>query len=352
VSLRDFTSTILLVLFSSLAQASSIKGCPSEISNWGLRPSAESGINICSADGFISHPFKVRVGVVDTGVDPTHHILINHLESNHRIEGGFGWDVSSEDFDPKDYLGHGTHISGIITNVGNSAYGELNPISLLSVKWYSVHEAGDKKVALDRSTEALKYAIAKNVQIINYSAGGTGASKEEFALLKIAEKKGILVVVAAGNDGQLLGNGADDYNYYPAAYRLNNMISVGSVYQDGSLLRSSNFGPKIDMAAPGNQIWSSLPQDKFGFMTGTSQATAFVSGVAALLLSQNPKLKAVDLKAILEASVRKMDRLKGKVRLEGVVDAARALELLQSYTNKPVRKPLRSVAGKLIRKKK
>src|SRR5690606_10565083 len=117
----------------------------------------------------------------------------------------------------------------------------------------------------------------------------------------------------AGNDHNNTDD--EDKRYYPAAYTskgLKNIITVASIDQRNRLLPSSNWGSRsVDVAAPGDAILSTLPSGRYGKMTGTSQATAFVSGIAALLLSKNPSLTPQQLKDIIVRSAVKSLFLRG-----------------------------------------
>jgi subtilisin family serine protease len=116
------------------------------------------------------------------------------------------------------------------------------------------------------------------------------------------------------------------------------MISVASLDIRNSILPSSNWGAKsVDVAAPGENIYSTLPGGRYGYMTGTSQATAFVTGVAALLLSKDPTLTPKVIKQIIMASVDPIPGLKNKTLSGGKINAYSALKILQAR-NKPLAK--------------
>ena len=275
--------------------------------NWGLYNSVEHS-HIHAQDSMLltkgSH--KVIVGILDTGIDP------NHVELSHNIWSQteqniasfvYGWNFVTDTANPLDDHGHGTHIAGIIKAVSPK-------VALLPVKYYSDVNTGFQN--LRNTVRAIRYAVDRGVNIINYSGGGSKFSEEEYLALKYAESKGVLVVAAAGNEHQDTDK-AENY-YYPASYRLKNIISVASVDIHNQLLPSSNWGAKrVDVAAPGKNIYSTLPGNRYGYMTGTSQATAFVSGVAAQLKACNPKLTYVQIKSTIMSTVDKVSYLKGKV---------------------------------------
>ncbi len=309
---------------------------------------------------------NIVVAIVDTGVDKNHPEINSNLWKNAGETGAYidsqsgkikykendgvdndhngyaddvyGWDFTQDKCgdklcilgaEPQDEHGHGTHVAGIIGAAGNNGQGisGISPqVSLMILKYYDTHASGADN--LKNSIRALRYAVEHGAHIINYSGGGPQFVKEEFEILKQAERKGILVVAAAGNEGEDI----EKQQYYPASYELNNILSVASLNQKDELSSSSNYGGKVDVAAPGENIYSTLPlnKGKYGSMTGTSQATAFVTGIAALVLAQNQDWvghgAARRIKSKITHSVRKLEALKDKVISSGKVSAVSALQ--------------------------
>ena len=249
-------------------------------------------------------------------------------QNKSRDSGIFGWNFVNNQANPLDDHGHGTHVAGIIGAVANprtGVSGVAHRVSILPIKYYSDSNPGS--VNLRNTVRAIHYAIDKGARIINYSGGGPEFSEEEFLAIKRAESKGILVVSAAGNENQ--NTDLRENFYYPAAYRLKNIISVAATNIHNQLLTSSNWGKRsVDVAAPGENIYSTLPGGRYGTMSGTSQATAFVTGIAALLLSKNPSLKPEELKEIIMHSVDRFPQIEERVASGGRVNAYRALKLL------------------------
>lgn len=299
---------LLFLTFLSQALANDFR-----IHNWGLHNIVtNSHIEAIKAWGITTGSNKVVVAVVDTGLDVTHPFVKNNVLYSNNI---YGWDFTKNQSNPTDDHGHGTHVAGIITSVAPS-------VSIVAVKYYSASATGD--VNLKQSIKALKWAIDNNVHIINFSGGGPAYSNDEYNLLRLAKRKGILVVVSAGNERQ----DVDDINnnYYPCSYKLSNIICVGSSDIAKHLHRTSNWGKKtVDVVAPGANILSALPNNMYAYMSGTSQATAFVSGVAALLLSVNPKLKPDQIKKIINKTVDVIPELKEKIKSTGKINAYSAL---------------------------
>lgn len=243
---------------------------------------------------------KITVAVIDTGVDLKNKEIQEKLFTNQGETGidskgrdkrtngidddknGFiddvhGWDFADNDAYPQDIHGHGTHISGIILN----GLEEVKEIEILPLQFFKESQTTWKSV--DATIKAIHYAIAMDADIINYSAGGGSPSQKEKEALMKAQQNGILVVSAAGNEGQ----NTDIHPYYPANYDASNIISVGGIAINKRKVKSSNYGQKsVDIFAPGEDISSLGLNNKTKKLTGTSQATAYVTKAAALLMAK------------------------------------------------------------------
>lgn len=322
-------------LFKSLLLVSALLALPSVVvatiqpvglRNWGLfNNRAKSHIRALDAWKIQEGSSKVVVAVVDTGIDPTHRDLAANLWHDPDHPEVYGWNYITDKPNPTDDHGHGTHIAGIIGAVAdytNGVSGVAHRVSIMPVKFYSDTNTWQQNAK--NSSLSINYAVTHGAKIINYSGGGPEFDEDEYIALKRAEAYGVLVVAAAGNDH--LNSDLYENYFYPAAYRLSNIISVASIDINNKLLPSSNWGlTRVDVAAPGENIFSTLPGNRFGPMSGTSQATAFVTGVAALLLSQRPELTPVELKQAIVKSVDREPALIGKIASGGHVDAYRAL---------------------------
>ena len=299
--------------------------------NWGLNTKAA---DVTKAWEVTQGSKNVIVAVIDTGIDANHPELKPNLwkapGSNGQPGSGsvYGWDFVTKSANPTDSHGHGTHIAGIIGGIANSKAGTAGVaqnVQIMAVRYYD--ETAPGKVNLANTIKALHYAIDNGAKIINYSGGGPEYSEEEFQAMKKAEQKGVLIVAAAGNDHNNTDSVAN--HYYPAAYKLRglkNLITVASIDSENKLLPSSNWGVQtVDVAAPGDAILSTIPGGLHGKMTGTSQATAFVSGIAALILSQQPGLTPIQVKDVILKNVVLCASLRGKVATAGKVDALKAV---------------------------
>lgn len=246
----------------------------------------------------------VVVAVIDTGLDLSHPEFQDRIwenpgetgideygqdkasngiddDENGYVDDLHGWNFVHNNHDLHDNHGHGTHISGIIAASGKKVSGVAPRAKVMVLKYYDVKSSG--KSNLNYTVESINYAVEMGAHIINYSGGGLRPNKEEKDAVRRARNKGILFVAAAGNEY----SNSDIDNYYPADYDLNNIISVTALDRSKKVLESSNYGIKtVDIVAPGKDIYSTLPGSDYGYMTGTSQATGFVTGVATLVLSK------------------------------------------------------------------
>lgn len=293
----------------------------------------------------------ILVCVIDTGVDISHEDLKANLytnpgesgkdakgkdkanngiddDGNGLIDDVHGWNFVANNGDLTDNHGHGTHIAGIIgaeAGNGKGISGISPQVSLMAVKYY------DPKVPntdnLKNTVAGIKYCVKMGANIINYSGGGTEFSQEEHDAVAEAEKKGILFVAAAGNER----SNSDQHRYYPADYRLRNIISVTAIDPSTEVLSSSNYGTEtVDIAAPGQNILSTLPGNAYGFMTGTSQATAFVTGAAALVMAHKQSFSAEDVKKYILSTGDAVTSLASKTRTSRQLNMFKALTILDS----------------------
>ena len=294
---------------------------------------------------------KIKIAVIDTGVDVHHEDLKDNIWTNPGETGldskgknkatngidddgnGFvddihGWNFVNNNTNLTDNHGHGTHISGIIGALGGNGKGVsgISPlVSLMVLKYYDPSAQG--KNNLKNTIKSIHYAIDNGAHIINYSGGGLEFSLEEKKAIEKARTRGILVVAAAGNEY----SNSDIKKYYPADYNLDNIISVTAVNHKTEVLPSSNFGiSTVDIGAPGKNIYSTFTKNRYGTMTGTSQATAFVSGVAALILAHHTDYRPYQIAKYLKNTGDIVEPLKGKTRFKRRLNSYRALSIIDS----------------------
>jgi len=281
---------------------------------------------------------NVVVAVLDSGVDYTHPDLISNMwlrpgnVSQYKdnelgiFNDEHGFNAAENQSDPMDDNGHGTHCAGIIGAEGNNDQGisGINwKVQIMPLKFMGRGGFGTTKDAI----EAINYAIDRkrngvNVRVISASWGSTGYSKALEDAIRAAGEEGILFVAAAGNNS----TDNDKRPHYPSNYNLPNVLSVAALDRTDALASFSNFGTKtVHIAAPGREILSTWLNDEYREASGTSMATPYVSGVAALILASEPKLSVEKLRERLLKSVDKLDSLNGKVESGGRLNAAKAL---------------------------
>lgn len=246
--------------------------------------------------GASSEQRPVRVAVIDTGADLSHPALKGFLWTNKKeipgngvdddqnglVDDVHGWDFARHSAEIVDLNGHGTHVAGLIAESYLKANKNSTPLELMVLRYTDQNGKDAKRNFI----QALEYAIEKEADVINISASGRGFSRFEFEALKKAYAKGIQVVVATGNKRP----GTPDQVTFPASYQLENIHPVAALDTHGEVLASANLLHKRKMIfAPGENLYSALPGEKYGRKTGTSQATALVSGrMAAFLANRHP----------------------------------------------------------------
>lgn len=278
---------------------------------------------------------KVVVAVIDTGIDIYHEDLntgiwinknevINGLDddNNAYIDDINGWNFI--DNNNLVYTGekeaHGTHEAGIIAATWNgfgiSGIADSEQVKIMPLKILDGNSGRGNGKAIKN---AILYAKEKGANIVNLSLTSSDYDSE---LYKIMRDSNMLFVIASGNGEAGKGFDIDAKKVYPAAFDLDNVISVANMNIDGNLEESSNYGKSsVDIATPGNFILSTLPNNKYGIKSGTSMAAAVVSGVAALTYSARPDMDIKYLKeAILNGGI-KDEKLKDKILTSSYIDA-------------------------------
>ena len=266
---------------------------------------------------------NIIVAIVDSGINATHEDLAGRIISC----GEAICDFVNNDSDPSDDQGHGTHVAGIAAasiNNGLGIVGIAPGVSVLPVKVLNADNQSDWATI----SAGIIFAADQGARVINLSLGGWSSSDTLLSAIRYAASKDALVVAAAGN-------AANSVPFYPAYYE--ETFAVSSTDRSDQLAASSNFGPAIDIAAPGEDIWSTYwtttTPITYTALSGTSMAAPHVGGLAALLFSSKPNLGAADVRAIIQQSAVDLgtpgpDPYFGA----GRIDAGAALALSQSWT--------------------
>ena len=210
----------------------------------------------------------VRVAVVDTGIDGDHPDLESKIVAQKDL-------VDNDNVAEDDFAGHGTHVAGTVgaaTNNGKGVAAVCPACKLLVAK------AGDSAVLFDSDVvQGIYWSVNNRAKVINLSLGSEGNSRILQHAVDYAWDNGVVVVAAAGNEKTSTPS-------YPAAY--SHVISVSATDQQNKRAPFSNFG-KIDVAAPGVTIWSTVPGGGYGIKAGTSMASPHVAALAGLLAAQD-----------------------------------------------------------------
>lgn len=304
--------------------------------HWGLNNSNDVDIDAPEAWSLTQGRYTTVVAVLDTGIDLTNVELKSRLWVNPGNLSGadgfrnavYGWNFVNNSNNVQDVNGHGTHVAGILAAEGNNAYG------VTGVDWYSkimaVKVLDNKGNGTTQSAvNGIYFAVNHGARVINASWGGGDYSQALRDAIAYAGAHGVVFVTAAGNDGQ----NTDISTSYPGAYNLNNEITVGAVDSQGRLASFSDYGARtVDLVAPGVNILSIIPGG-FASYSGTSMATPFVAGVAALVLSIRPDFSAEQVIQRLMSTTKPLPGVAGRTVTGGIVDAYNAVNFEADVTS-------------------
>lgn len=247
---------------------------------FGMHPNQEWHYNMIKAPQawtITKGSSDVKIAVLDTGIDNTHPNLANFVNMSlaKSFVGG----------DTMDRQKHGTHVSGTIASYG-SVSGVMQNASLIPVKVLG----DDGRGSTYGIQQGVLYAASIKADVINMSLGGGSYSKGMFDACTTAVNAGVVVVAAAGNNGTGTVS-------YPAAY--SNVIAVGAVDSNRQRADFSQYGTGLEVMAPGQGIYSTVPGGSYDTYDGTSMATPHVAGVAGLIRSVNKNLTSDQVRQIL-----------------------------------------------------
>jgi subtilisin family serine protease len=293
-----------------------------------------SGIGTPRVWSFMTGSPDVTVAVVDTGIDASHPDLAPNMwtntgevgangvddDKNGLVDDSRGWDYVSNDSDPNDENGHGTHVAGIIGAQGNNGVGVAGvswDVNLMPLRVLDAAGSGWTNDVAD----AFAYAGRMGVKVVNASLAGPAFSQA--VLDAIAASPNTLFVVAAGNSSANVGTTPS----YPCNYPLPNVMCVAATGTSNQLSSYSNYGSAaVDLAAPGDQILSTWPGATYNLGSGTSSASPHVAGVAALLSGRHPEAGMAAVRTAILVGSEKLDSLAGRTVSGGRLSAAGAFE--------------------------
>lgn len=278
---------------------------------------------------------SVKVAVIDTGIFYTHpdlsaNMLVNSSEiasngidddGNGVIDDIYGANFVSNNGNPLDDHGHGSHCAGIIGATGDNSTGIAGvnySVSLLAVKGLNASGSG----SMSSIAAGVDYARRMGVHVMNLSLGSTSDSSVLKNALQQASDAGIVLVFAAGNES----TNNDSTPSYPAAYNFTNSITVAATNNSDVLTDFSNYGATTThLAAPGYEIPATYINNQYVYMSGTSMAAPHVAGVAALVKAYDSSKTGTQIKSCILSNVDTVSGLSGKVSTGGRLNAYRAL---------------------------
>jgi subtilisin family serine protease len=280
---------------------------PMQGSQWGLGAMGWFKAKLPSA----AQSVRVKVAVLDTGVDQTHEDLQGLFES-YDHQGGSA----------KDLIGHGTHVSGIIAAVLGNGIGISGLAACRLVMWKIFDDTptnGEFYVNGELYLRALGVLADEGCSIVNLSIGGTQQSRTEALLFKRLRDRNVIPIAAMGNEFEE-GNPTE----FPAAYP--GVIAVGAISSELRRASFSNTGRHIWVSAPGHTILSTVPMlrsryrrdTKYASWSGTSMATPHVVAAAALYRAKNPGATADQVEAALKKCAKRLPEMKSKTFTEAL----------------------------------
>ncbi len=268
----------------------------------------------------------VVVAVLDTGIDYNHEDLSDNMWED---ENGYhGYNFVNDSHFPMDDHNHGTHVAGTIGAVGNNGVGVVGVnwnVSLMSLKF--IDESG--RGSISDAVASLEYVLERKKEGVNVVAtsnswGGAGRSKLLSDAIAEHRDEDILFIAAAGNNNRNI----EERPFYPASFEHTNLISVGATGRGNNRTSFSNYGPNsVHVGAPGRDINSTDIDDSYRYASGTSMAAPHVSGLAALLASEDESYTHINLKNIILSTSDRFDELENKSLTAGRINASRALNV-------------------------
>ncbi len=263
----------------------------------------------------------IRVGVVDTGIDYMHEALGEGFGPGFKVAGGY--DFVNNDSDPRDDNGHGTHVAGIIAGSSALLKSMAPDVQLFAYKVLDASGNGNTSAVI----AAIEQATKDSVDIINLSLGTTGGDPDDILSRAVdgAVEAGIVVVVAAGNDGE--------YGTISSPGAAREALTVGATDSKNSIASFSSKGPsnriygiKPDVVAPGESVFSTKMNGGYVSMSGTSMAAPYVTAVVANLRELHPLWSAREIRSGVLAATRDL-HLPVFSQGEGTLDTSKVSSL-------------------------
>ena len=261
---------------------------------------------------------NVKIAVLDTGCD------LSHVDLKDNLLPGINFVNPSKK--PNDQNGHGSHASGIICAQNNEIgmVGVAPKAKVIPVKVLDDSGAGN----LINVAKGIRWAADNGADIISMSLGAPSPIQQVRKAIQYASKKNIPIFVAAGNARQT------ENIFYPARYP--ETVSIGSIDENMKRSNFSNTGPNLDFMAPGGKIFSTVNNNGYAILSGTSMACPFAAGVAALLLSYKRKKGKINDLSNVNDYRRELKKYTTKITGDkffegmGIIDPRKVTEWIES----------------------
>lgn len=300
---------------------------------------------------------KTIVAVIDTGLDTNHAVFkqsgavyqnlaeVNGItgvddDGNGYVDDKNGWNFVDNSPNMYDDADHGTHVSGIIVGTGQDIFQvpvRESKVRIMPLKFLDGNGSGTTANAIN----AIYYAVANGAKVINNSWGGPSYSRSLHDAYAYAYTQDVVIVTAAGNSNQNL-----NYNpMYPAALDTPNNIAVGSSTSTDRRSSFSNYSSSlVHVFAPGSSIMSTIPGSHCSdpnnlnyycltSLSGTSMASPFVAGMAALARRESPQLSAYQIRGVIMSAIDVSPYLNGYSQTAGRVNALKVIQIAQAQVS-------------------
>lgn len=298
------------------------------------------------------------VAVIDTGIDYNHQIFNNSNalwrnpgevandgvdnDGNGFIDDTFGWNFYANNRLPydDDPHSHGTHAAGIVLGVSMDIL--ANPIGQAKIKIMPLKFlSGDGSGSTSSAVQAIYYAVNNGASVINNSWGGSGYSQSLHDALTYAYNHHVFIASASGN----YASDNDAAPLYPASYPVPSQVAVSATNDWDSLASFSNYGRySVHMSAPGVSIYSTMRSNGFGYLSGTSMATPFVAGLAAVMLREAPQLTGYQIANLMVNSGQNFSALLAKTisgnRVDGLNSVMASKGQVSAMATQPAYSPV------------
>lgn len=264
--------------------------------------------------GMLKSQREVKVAIVDTGVD------YNHPDLKNKVLKELGYNFVNNSKDVMDDNWHGTHVAGIIAaeagnNIGITGVTGFYNVKIIPIKALDKNGQGSSNII----AKGIKYAADKGADVINFSVGFDVKDKFIEEAITYAESKGAFVVVSSGNDNV----SCDDRS--PSGDQ--GAYTVASIDKYNNKSYFSNYGSSVKIAAPGEDILSTVPGGGYEYKSGTSMAAPMAAAAAAMMKAENPNLTNENIQSILNSTATDlMEKGKDEATGYGLLDVSKAVE--------------------------